>query len=340
MAVWSYLPSYRWGITVKQNLERGVRAAPKAEASRSQCSWPDSRGPDGLLRRPARGPDDAHPIHEAVQLAERVAFGDLTARGRPKSALGRGRPAGPARRETMTGDLRSLIGRIKPKSSIPLRLPRRRWPPPDSKSRPSRRSPSTRRSPRPWGDLRHRPELLETMAEVNESPTTRQAGRRGSRPRRDGPDHEATGPFDRLIGSKLAVIREKAANINVAVTTITKVADQTNLLSINAAIEAEKAGEYGLGFLVVAREIRRLADQTAVATLDIEQIVRDMQVRLGGRYGDGQVQRQVRLGSARSLDQRADQLIIDDVQALLQRFHRSTRGCGSSPMAPSRSTRP
>ena len=79
------------------------------------------------------------------------------------------------------------------------------------------------------------------------------------------------------ISSKLAIIREKAENINVVVTTITKVADQTNLLSINAAIEAEKAGEYGRGFLVVAREIRRLADQTAVATLDIENIVRHMQ---------------------------------------------------------------
>jgi methyl-accepting chemotaxis protein WspA len=84
---------------------------------------------------------------------------------------------------------------------------------------------------------------------------------------------EATGS----ISSKLGVISEKANNINSIITTITKVADQTNLLSLNAAIEAEKAGEYGLGFAVVAREIRRLADQTAVATLDIESMVKEMQ---------------------------------------------------------------
>ncbi|MFH1476549.1 MAG: methyl-accepting chemotaxis protein [Verrucomicrobiota bacterium] len=79
------------------------------------------------------------------------------------------------------------------------------------------------------------------------------------------------------ISARLAVINEKANAINSMVTTITKVADQTNLLSLNAAIEAEKAGEYGLGFSVVAREIRRLADQTAVASLEIDQTVREMQ---------------------------------------------------------------
>ncbi len=80
------------------------------------------------------------------------------------------------------------------------------------------------------------------------------------------------------IGDKLAAINAKATNITGIVTTITKVADQTNLLSLNAAIEAAKAGEFGQGFGVVAREIRRLADQTAVATLDIEQTVKEMQV--------------------------------------------------------------
>jgi methyl-accepting chemotaxis protein WspA len=79
------------------------------------------------------------------------------------------------------------------------------------------------------------------------------------------------------IGDRLEVIAEKAAAIGSVVVTITKVAEQTNLLSVNAAIEAEKAGDAGYGFLVVAREIRRLADQTAVATLDIERMVRQMQ---------------------------------------------------------------
>ncbi|MBK1988791.1 methyl-accepting chemotaxis protein [Sphaerospermopsis aphanizomenoides BCCUSP55] len=79
------------------------------------------------------------------------------------------------------------------------------------------------------------------------------------------------------ITAKLGIMNKKATNINNVVVTITKVADQTSILSLNAAIEAEKAGEYGAGFAVVSREIRRLANQTAVATLEIEQIVKDMQ---------------------------------------------------------------
>lgn len=79
------------------------------------------------------------------------------------------------------------------------------------------------------------------------------------------------------IVTKLSILSEKAGNIAGVVKTINKVADQTNLLSLNAAIEAEKAGEYGAGFAVVATEIRRLADQTAVATFDIEQMVLDVQ---------------------------------------------------------------
>jgi len=87
---------------------------------------------------------------------------------------------------------------------------------------------------------------------------------------------EATGG----IVAKLQILSEKAGNIAGVVQTINKVADQTNLLSLNAAIEAEKAGEYGAGFAVVATEIRRLADQTAVATFDIEQMVQEVQTAI------------------------------------------------------------
>ena len=124
------------------------------------------------------------------------------------------------------------------------------------------------------------------------------------------------------ISAKLEAINEKAANITSVVTTITKVADQTNLLSLNAAIEAEKAGEYGRGFTVFAREIRRLADQTAVATLDIEQMVQEMQsaVSAGVMEMDAfiaEVQR-----SAENVGKISNQLtrIIQQVQTLSPSF--------------------
>jgi methyl-accepting chemotaxis protein WspA len=130
------------------------------------------------------------------------------------------------------------------------------------------------------------------------------------------------------INAKLAILNEKASNINQVVITITKVADQTNLLSLNAAIEAEKAGEYGRGFAVVATEIRRLADQTAVATYDIEQTVKDIQSAVAaGVMGMDKFSEEVRRGM-QEVQQVGEQLsqIIQQVQAVAPRVESVNEG--------------
>jgi methyl-accepting chemotaxis protein WspA len=130
------------------------------------------------------------------------------------------------------------------------------------------------------------------------------------------------------ITAKLSVLSEKTSNIYSVVTTITKVADQTNLLSLNAAIEAEKAGEYGLGFAVVAMEIRRLADQTAVATYDIEKMVKEMQSAVAaGVMGMDKFSEEARRGveEVRQVSTHLAQ-IIHQVQTLTPRFQTVNEG--------------
>ncbi|MGE9295465.1 MAG: methyl-accepting chemotaxis protein, partial [Puniceicoccales bacterium] len=122
-------------------------------------------------------------------------------------------------------------------------------------------------------------ELLDTMRDVSVSAnkTTRTAEEGRRQLANMGASMDNLSNATSSIAAKLAVISEKANNITKVVTTIGKVSEQTNLLSLNAAIEAEKAGEHGQGFAVVAREIRRLAHQTAQATVNIDSMVNEMQ---------------------------------------------------------------
>ncbi len=79
------------------------------------------------------------------------------------------------------------------------------------------------------------------------------------------------------IAQSTIKLGEQTQNIGEIITTVNSLSDQSNLLSVNASIEAAKAGEYGKGFAVVAREVKNLADLSKEATKQIGTILTDIQ---------------------------------------------------------------
>ena len=176
-------------------------------------------------------------------------------------------------------------------------------------------------------------QLLKTMegaTAVAEYTTSATSEAQGNLKRMDRTMQHMVSATD-SINAKLAALSEKASNINSVLTTITKVADQTNILSLNAAIEAEKAGDAGRGFSVVATEIRRLADQTSVSTWDIEQMLREMQSAVSASVmGMDKFSEEIRR-SVGEVRQVGDQLsgVIDQVQQLAPQFELVLQGMQS-----------
>lgn len=329
LAVWSYVPSFRWGLNVKQDASEALAMV---ESQRRLTllvlllgALPISVAAVLVAHSISR------PLVQASKVAEQVAAGDLT---RTFSSAGRADEVGVllAVMANMITHLRGLLRKVKSASSEITHSA-------DDVSATARTqeagvaelSGTTAEIAAAVREISSTGrELLGSMGvvseRVDETAALADAGREGV-----SAMNAAIGELDAAssaINERLKVIAAKAQNINGVVLTITKVADQTNLLSLNAAIEAEKAGEVGRRFAIVAREIRRLADQTAVGTLDIEQMVAEMQaavsagVREMAQFGD-RVARGVAAAAVTN-----DQLgrIISQVQELKPRFQFVSQG--------------
>lgn len=80
------------------------------------------------------------------------------------------------------------------------------------------------------------------------------------------------------MASEIGALEDKVSDIGQVMNTITEISAQTNLLALNASIEAARAGEHGQGFAVVAEEVRKLAEQSAKATEEVQATVQELQV--------------------------------------------------------------
>lgn len=129
------------------------------------------------------------------------------------------------------------------------------------------------------------------------------------------------------VAQRLTVIRERADRVNQVVGLIDRMADHTHLLSVNASIEAEQAGDAGRGFAVVAREVGHLADQTTAAAADITLLVKQMRDAVADGVAEMDTLTREVSAHGQQVTELSDELgqVIEQVHALAPHFQAASR---------------
>jgi len=276
LAAWEYFPKLRWGLEVK--IDRDETLVPVVELR--QLSIFIGLGTLIVVLAAAilAAGTISQPIIALTEVASRIARGDLT----PHVERAPSNEIGVLARaiETMARNLKSLVNQVKNSSTQVADFTQ------DLSQAVREQSDAAQQYGGAALEITASAkeisvtakDLAGTMQEVNEvaqdTALLAESGIDGLQIMEASMGELADA--NSSVSAQLAVIQKKAADISFIITTMTKVADQTNLLSLNAAIEARKAKEYGTGFRVVAKEIRRLADQTAGSSLEIESMIGEM----------------------------------------------------------------